>query len=177
MEKEIILRQAYEHKQSDGSVDIIQLASIIGIGVYGSEASDDFNAEITHIQSEDKFEILVNTKHSLNRQRFSIAHELSHFVLHADRIRECGSLKRSFDSNDPTYSPDMEKAADELAGELLMPEELLREEFPLIFEKNPVLSFERIKEISIKFKVSILVAAIRLRNLQFNVPYISFSYS
>ena len=178
MEKDEILRLALECKQDDDSIDIIQLASKAGIDVYGNEDSDDFNAEITHISSQNKFEILVNTNHSLNRQRFSIAHELAHFVLHQDQIKKYGSLKRANDRPDSTYFPDIEKEADEFGGELLIPEKILRDNFSEIFNKRgDSLPFQKIQEISLKFKVSILVAAIRLRQLGLNIPYISYSYS
>jgi Zn-dependent peptidase ImmA (M78 family) len=178
MKKDQILKLALECGQDTGSVDIVQLASRAGIDVYGTDAPDDFNAEITHIPSQNKFEILVNTNHSLNRQRFSVAHELAHFVLHSKEIIKYGSLKRSADQSDSTYFPEMEKEADEFGGELLIPEKLLKDHFPDIFNKrkNP-LPFPKIQEISQKFKVSVLVAAIRLRQLGLNVSYISFSYT
>ena len=115
MNKDEILKLALECRQPEGSIDIVQLASRAGIDVYGSDAPDDFNAEITHIPS-NKFEILVNTNHSLNRQRFSIAHELAHFVLHVDEIKKYGSLKRATDRSHSSYFPDIEKEADELEG-------------------------------------------------------------
>jgi hypothetical protein len=73
MGKTETLKLALECKQDDGSVDIIQLVSKVGVDVYGHEESDDFNAEIIHIPAQDKFEILVNTNLSLHQQRFSIA--------------------------------------------------------------------------------------------------------
>jgi hypothetical protein len=70
MDKTEILKMALDCRQDDGSVDIVLLASKAGIDVYGNEGSDDFNAEITHIPAHDKFEIVVNTNHSLHQQRF-----------------------------------------------------------------------------------------------------------
>lgn len=178
MNKIEILRLALECRQDDGSVDIIELASKIGIDVYGNEESDDFNAEITHIPSQDKFEILVNTNLSLHQQRFSIAHELAHFVLHPDQIRKYGSLKKVAGYPDPKYFPEIEKEADEFGEELLIPEKLLRNSFPDIFEMQAEkLSFQRIQEVAQKFKVSVLVAANRLKKFRSDIPYISISYS
>lgn len=177
MNRDEILKLALECKQDEGAIDIIQLASKAGIDVYGSNASDDFNAEITHISSQNRFEILVNTNHSLNRQRFSIAHELAHFVLHSEEIKKYGSLKREINRSNASYFPDIEKEADEFGGELLVPEKLLRENFASIFDQREAsVNFLRVQEISLRFKVSILVVAIRLRQLGLNVPYISYSY-
>ncbi len=177
MNKTEILKLALECRQDDGSVDIILLASKAGIDVYGNEASDDFNAEIIHISAQDKFEILVNTNHPLHQQRFSIAHELAHFVLHPEKIREYGSLKKAADRYDPKYFPEIEKEADEFGEELLIPEKLLRDHFPDVFEMQQKLSFQKIQEIALKFKVSVLVAANRLKKFRPDVPYISLSYS
>jgi Zn-dependent peptidase ImmA (M78 family) len=176
MNKIDILKLALECRQDDGSIDIIQLVSKVGIDVYGNEESDDFNAEIIHIPAQDKFEILVNTNLSLHQQRFSIAHELAHFVLHPEKIREYGSLKKAADRSDPKYFPEIEKEADEFGEELLMPETLLREIFPDVFETQQKLSFQRIQEVALKFKVSVLVSASRLRKFRSDVPYISISY-
>ena len=177
MNKTDILKLALKCRQDDGSVDIIRLVSAVGINVYGHEESDDYNAEIVHIPAQDKFEILINTNLSLHQQRFSIAHELAHFVLHPEKIREYGSLKKAADRSDPRYFPEIEKEADEFGEELLMPETLLREGFPEIFEAHKKLSFQRIQEIALKFKVSVLVSASRLRKFRSDIPYISISYS
>jgi Zn-dependent peptidase ImmA (M78 family) len=178
MKKEEILKLALKCKQEEGFIDIIELASKAGIDVYASDAPEDFNAEITHIPSKNKFEISVNIDHSLNRQRFSIAYELAHFILHSEEIIKYGSLKRSADRADSTYLPDIEKEADEFGGELLIPEKLLKDNFSEIFNqrKNP-LPLSIIQDIALKFKVSVIVTAIRLRQLGLNVSYISYSYS
>jgi Zn-dependent peptidase ImmA (M78 family) len=177
MDKSEILQLALKCRQSDGSIDIIQLVSMVGIEVYGKEESEDFNAEIVHIPHQDKFEINVNTNLSLNQQRFSIAHELAHYVLHQEKIRIYGSLKKAADLSDPKYFPEIEKEADEFGEELLMPELLLRKDFPDVFEQGKTISFHRIHEISIKFKVSVLVSANRLKKLGADIPYISISCS
>jgi Zn-dependent peptidase ImmA (M78 family) len=176
MNRDEILKAALECKQQDGSIDIIQLALKAGIDVYGTDDSNS-SAEIVHIPAQDKFEILVNTNLSLHQQRFSIAHEIAHFVLHPQKIREYGSLKRSSDQSDPKHFSELEKEADEFGGELLMPEKLLCEFFPEIFENKHKLSFHKVHAIAETFKVSALVAAVRLRKLDLDTPYISYAFS
>gem|GEM_PF-5103453 len=39
------------------------------------------------------------------------------------------------------------------------------------------LPFSKIQEIALKFKISVLVVAIRLRHLGLIIPYISYTYS
>ena len=119
---------------------------------------------------------LIQTFHCINNDS-RLPHELAHFVLHPEKIREYGSLKKAADRSDRNYFPEIEKAADEFGEELLMPETLLRDNFPDIFETQQKLSFQRIQEIALKFKVSILVSASRLRKFRSDIPYISISYS
>ena len=175
MDRTQTLKLALECQHEDGSVDIVQLVSKVGIDVYGSEMSDDFNAEIIHLHAQDKFEIVVNTNLSLHQQRFSIAHELAHFILHPDTIREYGSLKKAVVQSDPKYFPEIEKEADDFGEDLLMPEALLRKNFSDIFETQQRITFQRIQEIASQFKVSILVAASRLKKIRADIPYISIS--
>jgi len=175
MNRTEVIQHAMECRLVGGSIDTIKLAYRLGIEVYGDEEAEDFNAEITHLPGPNRFEIVVNTKHSLTRQRFSIAHEIAHFVLHRDRIEKYGSLRRGRDATDPGFDAEIEKEADELAEELLMPEILLKEKFPEAFSQV-WLTLELIQRIAHQLKVSVVVAAVRLRNLGRKVPYISFSY-
>lgn len=72
----------------------------------------------------------VNALHHPNRQRFSIAHELAHHVLHVQEISEAIHVDRGFrvlhrnkvsaEGSDP-----LEVEANAFASELLMPDALL----------------------------------------------------
>lgn len=68
-----------------------------------------------------------------NRLRFSVAHELGHFVLHRDAAAKVSfksfeEFARHFNANDgPKYQ--LEQEANEFAGRLLVPIERLREQF------------------------------------------------
>ncbi|WP_019998652.1 type II TA system antitoxin MqsA family protein [Aureimonas ureilytica] len=73
------------------------------------------------------FLISVNGREHVHRQRFTIAHEVAHYVLHRDRIGDGITepvLNRSFEGQDP-----IEREANAMAAELLMPETSLREAF------------------------------------------------
>lgn len=68
-----------------------------------------------------------------NRLRFSVAHELGHFILHRDgaakiKFKSFDEFARHFNANDgPKYH--LEQEANEFAGRLLVPIERLREHF------------------------------------------------
>lgn len=72
---------------------------------------------------DGKWIINVNKAHNINRQKFTIAHELGHYILHKD-------TKTNFE--DYIFFRDnrldsLEYAANKFAGSILMPEEDVRE--------------------------------------------------
>jgi Zn-dependent peptidase ImmA (M78 family) len=72
----------------------------------------------------DGWVIGVNALHHPRRQRFSIAHELAHFLLH--RSHQEGFRDRTFLRYKDEASSSIESEADRFAGELLMPESEFR---------------------------------------------------
>lgn len=79
-------------------------------------------AHSTKDSGKDTVEITVNIKDNYHRQRFTLAHELAHCMLHADSLKNgCLELRSSLTTDEPR-----EKAANILAGEILIPEKLLK---------------------------------------------------
>ena len=157
-----------------GYVDVIKLAKLLDINVFfATDESEDFNACIEKDLETKKYNILVNPTQPLERQRFSIAHELAHFVLHKDTLDKKGKLNR--DPEDFMTKTEEDKA-DKLAAEILMPIPILQkytEEIGL--NKKEEIKRDIIEKIAIYFKVSRTVAVIKLRELKFFVPYVSFA--
>lgn len=87
-----------------------------------SELSDSISG---FIKKEDKkIYICVNNKHSENRKRFTIAHELGHYFLHNEELTTGfidSVLKREKGKNNKK-----EKEANAFAANLLMPTELFK---------------------------------------------------
>lgn len=73
---------------------------------------------------EGRFRIAVNSSHHKNRQRFSMAHEYVHYQLHRDRISTKPEGERVLYRN-AERNP-IEFQANQVAGELLMPEDEFR---------------------------------------------------
>lgn len=67
--------------------------------------------------------ISINKLHNKKRQRFTLAHELGHYILHKEKNSE---FKDAVFFRNETMDP-MEYNANEFAGELLMPEKILRD--------------------------------------------------
>ena len=79
--------------------------------------------------------IAVNSKDGPQRRRFTAAHELGHFVLHRDLLKEHRHLDRLFDeaarrnpSKPLVYSHELQ--ANQFAARLLMPEQNHQERDP-----------------------------------------------
>ena len=70
--------------------------------------------------------IFYNGKASLERRRFTIAHELGHFILHRSKRPSFSCDKESVYSGADTIRT-IEREADDFASNLLMPGDLLRE--------------------------------------------------
>lgn len=104
---------------------------------------------------KDSVEITVNIKDSYHRQRFTLAHELAHCMLHADSLKNGRlELRTSLTTDDPK-----EKSANILAGEILVPEKLLK----IAYANLPIPILESLAE---KFDVSENVMAARLQHLK-----------
>lgn len=101
------------------------------------------------------FAIFVNGNHPEVRRRFTIAHEISHFVLHQDMVGDellDDALYRSGLSNS------IEAAANRMAADILMPWHLLNKAIDS--------GVDTIPELAKKFDVSRSAMSIRL-----GVPY------
>lgn len=97
---------------------------------------------------------IPNTETNVARKRFSIAHELGHFVLKHEGI----SLEIVCTEKDMMnwYSSDNETQANYFASELLMPEALVKKQCDV-----REVSFEPVRKIASAFQTSLTAAAIR----------------
>lgn len=117
--------------------------------------SDDVDALI--IPLGDRFIAAVNKNQSPNRRRFSLAHELCHYLLHRDRsiLEERVTIDTPLE-RDEVHSKDVfEAEADVFAGELLV---------PLSFLKKHLRPGVTIPDIARLFEVSEQVASIAFSN-------------
>ena len=136
-------------------VKLVPMATALGANVYYTE---DWNDDVCGAIRRDDvhggsrgYTILVNYKHPHARQRFTIAHEIAHLVLHSDLINEGivdDILYRSGKGDR------MEWDANRLAARILMPEKLVKR----------ALSEEQtnLKELAKYFDVSQSAMSIRL---------------
>lgn len=116
-----------EKYSKEAPVNLVGIANDFGIAIHASNLGSQVAGVI---KKDDKlggssgYVILVNQNDAPYRQRFTIAHELSHFILHkffiGDGIQE-----------DPLYrsglSNTMERQANRLAANILMPLSLVKQ--------------------------------------------------
>ena len=114
------------HFRKQIPVDVEGLALALGVPVKRIAFPPDISGAITKIGS-DKFMIGVNAEHSGTRQRFTIAHEIGHFVLHrhliGKGITDTIAYRSDGDSPNPNIGPKEETEANKFAANLLMPAE------------------------------------------------------
>lgn len=107
----------------------------------------------------------VNNLHHPHRQRFTLAHELGHVLLHTDELErqvhlDRGSLYR--DSLSSTGTNARERAANAFASELLMPSVLLEQ---AIDPRMDLEDDDAVGRLARKFRVSVAAMHFRLNRL------------
>lgn len=118
-------------------------------------------------RDKDKAVIITNSEHSDVRQRFTISHELGHFLLHEGHpvhVDRKFSVKMRNDLSSKgvdTY----EIEANNFAAELLMPKEMLKEDLLAIEDIN-LFEGDAIQKLAKKYKVSPQALTIRLTSLE-----------
>ncbi len=138
-------------------VPIIKIANELGIEVY--ETVDLKDKQSGLIKKEgDSYVIYVNALHPSTRKRFTIAHEIAHFLEHKDKIGDeyitnsKQPLKREDNPLLAGRENEMEIEANKIAAKLLMPEKKFIEIWNIC---------DTIEDVAERFDVSVSAAAIR----------------
>jgi Zn-dependent peptidase ImmA (M78 family) len=137
-------------------VDIEGIAEFLGLEISEEIMEDDISGYLEF--KDGAWVIGVNSLHHINRRRFTIAHEIAHFILHRDPNRNFVDVVFARRRDDATA---MEKEADDFAAKLLMPAEKLRAEI-----NNGQTSLQALASL---FKVSALAMKYRVQTLGYSV--------
>lgn len=110
---------------------------------------------------DDRWVIGVNAKHAPVRQRFTKAHELGHYFMHCaggdgELVFEDKILFR-----DENFMNPKERQANKFAADLLMPEELVREEI----KKGQ----KSVQNLAAHFKVSVIAMKFQLLSMGYEI--------
>lgn len=146
-QQDIILKH-----QESMPIDIGNLSRDFGVDAYIANLGYDISGQIIKTPDTlDKFKIYVSKSDDRHEQRFTAAHELSHFLLHKDKIGDGivdSPLYRSRLSNK------IEVEANKLAADILMP----YEKIDLAIDKG----VKTLEELARYFDVSIQAIKVRL---------------
>lgn len=159
---EILENSGYELKLP---IDVNEIINILGIPV---EKRPDFRkskvtGSISMKEGTPKIWINPMMNQSKERERFTLAHELGHFMLHIapsfkDEYISDDNIEWNRDSNWDVR----EMEANKFAAELLMPSEQIKEEFNTLDSANKEIKVEKLSE---AFKVSRQAVQFRLQSL------------
>ena len=104
----------------DKPVDIVALAENFGLEVWRSDMSPRISGSIR--KEEKGYAIYANQNEPKARRRFTYAHELSHYLLHRERIGDGINENVLFRNTMENW---LEIEANKLAADILMPMKML----------------------------------------------------
>ncbi|MCC5619756.1 ImmA/IrrE family metallo-endopeptidase [Nostoc sp. CHAB 5836] len=149
--------ETIKETQDGAPIRLSAIASALGLKVMSTTLPSGISGEIRPDPANpDHFIIRVNRNDSARRQRFTVAHEIGHFLLHREEIG--GGI-----TDDVLYRSSLsdrrEAQANRLAADLLMPQDLVDEwmERARTLKVDNVISF-----LADKFNVSEAAMKIRL---------------
>lgn len=155
-------------------VPVEGVARSLGAEVIYEPNDDDLAGFLLRDYARQRAVIGVNAKHHPNRQRFTIAHEIGHLLLHdheglhMDGITRWFQLRRR-DERSSTGTDDEEREANLFAAELLMPDRFLEADLAQITELD-LLDEDRsglLEMLAKRYGVSLQALTYRLANLEF----------
>jgi len=145
-------------------VDVFAVTTYLGLDVL-AEALDPSTSGVLVVGSEHAV-IGVNQQHHRRRQRFTIAHELAHYVLHRQASNVFVDSTLTFHRNKTSAEgvDRQEVEANAFAAELLMPEGLLKKYWES--QQFDLYDDVALARLAARFDVSEQALTIRLMNLR-----------
>jgi Zn-dependent peptidase ImmA (M78 family) len=148
---------------SSPPVDLKAIARMLGASI----RYEPFEGEISGVLYKDQKNAIigVSSLHHPNRQRFTLAHEIGHLVLHELDVHVDKGFRMVLrDSKSATATDPLEIEANRFAAELLMPSDMVRGDarrFLRDFEED-----SELQALAKRYGVSTQALAFRLSNLR-----------
>ncbi len=120
-------RKVLERHLNEVPVKLGAIAKDLGIEVKVSSLPLNVSGQIAKV--DGRYEIKINRHESRQRQRFTLAHELAHFLLHRDTIDGMGGKLIDNVLYRSGASEQIEYEANRLASQIVMPEKALQNAF------------------------------------------------
>jgi Zn-dependent peptidase ImmA (M78 family) len=145
---------AIDRFQKSAPINVVNIAKAFGINVYYDDLPEGISGKIVRDPDHggsSGFSIIVNGAEAFTRKRFTIAHEIAHFLLHRDRIGDGLTDDALYRSG---LSTSAEVRANKLAADILMPYRLIEDAV-----RSGINNVDQLAE---KFKVSQQAMKVRL---------------
>tara|TARA_R100000655_G_scaffold35870_2_gene69715 strand:+ start:88 stop:846 length:759 start_codon:yes stop_codon:yes gene_type:complete len=147
--------QIIKREQQEAPVRVGVICEQLGINLVEKLGPDSLCGSI--VKDGDDYTITVNSMHHPNRQRFTIAHELAHYLQHRHLIGDGVVDDALYRSN---LSSKIEREANTIAARILMPDHLL--EYIGAQEEDDM------EAVALRFGVSRQALALRLGQITFD---------
>lgn len=159
----IVVDLLRQHKITQPPVPVDQIVRELGAQI----RLVPYDGELSGMLYQEKGNALIaiNSLHHSNRQRFTIAHECGHMLMHHDQemFVDRGSIKYNRDAKSGEGTDIKEIEANRFAAELLMPKKFLERDLA-----NMAIDVEdeaAVGQLAKKYKVSLQALAWRIANL------------
>lgn len=153
-----------ENGITEAPVDVEGIAAGLNIDVRKTPTEDEISGFL--LTQGDGFAVIgVNSLHHPNRQRFTIGHELGHFVLHEkDGVHVDRSVMRLRSATSSTGEDREEIEANRFSAELLMPRAFLDADMEDI-SSSDFLDDREMQQLAKRYQVSVQAMTRRLIDL------------
>lgn len=150
-------------------IELDSVADYLNVDVAYEDLDDNVSGFLK--ASSDRVVAVINSKHHRNRKRFTLAHELGHYVLHAENavsdvlhINQPQVYHRDTHSSEGIIRQEIE--ANRFASALLMPKHLLDD---LLETHTDLLGDSNIDSLAKDIGVSVQALSFRLSNLGYEI--------
>lgn len=132
---------------------------------------DDETSGLIYVDPKSGHAVIgLNVSHTKTRQRFTLAHELGHFLLHKRgegglHVDERDFFVRFRDTHSSDGSDREEREANAFAAELLMPSNFLERDAKKLLDGLSLSDDTTIRELASRYGVSLQALSFRLVNL------------
>lgn len=152
------VRTAIDSYLQEYPVKLGAIAHELGVKVLLSTLPRGISGQIC--QENGEFVIRINRHEAKHRQRFTLAHELAHFLLHQDKIIAEGGWSENVLLRAPNQPIQIEYEANRLASDLVIPSDLVEQ---AAAEYAGPITSEVIEDLARRFGVSTAAMEIKLQ--------------
>jgi Zn-dependent peptidase ImmA (M78 family) len=160
-------KKLLEGESHKAPVDVVKIASKLNIDIVQLAFSNDGVSGLLKLKSKSGSPVIaVNKNHHENRQRFTIAHEIGHYLLHNVKEMHVDSTAVYFRDEESTQATNMKEIqANQFAAELLMPKYMIINDLKKISFDDDKNIKSTIKNLAKNYKVSEQAMLIRIGGL------------